>query len=298
MKHFLLALVAFASTTISTPALALEGALDFSETEIRQHASTLPRLMDSASACLQADLDRHYDFYAKWRISPFYGDQSSFAKSTPAGRREYLRRLRFDEAQIDSLLKTLEPTSCIGLTLKCLEKGFLSANQANLWTKLRDYVKLNGTTGAALQDGLQRLGWKTLYWNPDVSRNEAWDAQERADMPTNPRKIWGEHAAHWRAVQTKRKYLYNRVDDIRTLVNFGRETPAALKPIPFFVGVAHVGYHVFPGSFGQIIEAHSTRQLNDAQTVETSPFNPLAEGGGPRGQYRSGLIAVPPGYVR
>ena len=179
-----------------------------------------------------------------------------------------------------------------------MAEGFSEGGQAAEWNKIKAYVDLNGVTGAALQEGLQQLGWKILYWNPDVSRNEAWDAQERELYPTNPRNIWGNHAAHWSAVNRARKYLYNKVDDISTLVNFGRQSPAALRPVPFFVGVAHVGYHVFPGSYGQIIEAHSTRLLTDSQTVETSPFNPLAEGGGPRGQYFSGVIAVPPGYVR
>ena len=75
-------------------------------------------------------------------------------------------------------------------------------------------------------------------------------------------------------------------------------TADAVKNIPFFVGIAHLGYHVFPRSYGQIIEGHSTRQLNDPQALETSPFNPLVKGGGPRGgPYKSGLIAIPPGYL-
>src|SRR5690606_3860379 len=122
--------------------------------------------------------------------------------------------------------------------------------------------------------------------------------QEKRQHPNNPKKIWGFHAYNWLTVKKKGKYLYNKVDDISTLVNFGERTPEAIKRVPFFLGIAHMGYHVFPGSYGQIIEGHSTRQLHDPQAVETSPFNPLTDGGGPRGLYRSGLIAVPPGYIR
>ena len=61
---------------------------------------------------------------------------------------------------------------------------------------------------------------------------------------------------------------------------------------------AHLGYHVFPGTYGQIIEGHSTRIVNDPETLQTSPFNPLVLGGGPRGgPYKSGIVAVPPGYL-
>lgn len=291
--------LALAAVALFSPsAFALKGSISFSEADQRAHERALPAIMDTATACLQSDLDAHARFFAKWGVSPFYGDQSSYAKSTPDNRRAYLKRLRFDDEQISYLMKTLQPTSCIGITMKCLNQGFAAGGQAQAWAKIKAYVDFNGVTGAALQEALQQLGWKTLYWNPDVSRNAEWDAQERRLYPTNPRNIWGNHEAHWKAVNRSRKYLYNRVDDITTLVNFGEQTPRAILDVPFFVGVAHVGYHVFPGSYGQIIEGHSTRQLNDRQTIESSPFNPLADGGGPRGQYFSGLIAVPPGYVR
>jgi len=283
----------------ANPAQAsLKGSISFSESEIRLHQAGLPKIMDVASACLQKDLDDHVSFYRQWGVSPFYGDQSSFAKANKEGRRNYLAKLRFDTRQIDFLLKTLQPTSCIGLTIKCMRQGFAAAGQAQIFAKVKAFTDLNGVTGNAMQYALQQLGWKILYWNPDVSKNAQWDAQERRLFPSNPKYIWGEHEARWRTVSRLKKYLYNKVDDATTLVNFGKTTPGVMRSVPFFVGIAHGGYHVFPGSNGQIIEAHSTRRLNDSQTVETSPFNPLTDGGGPRGQYYSGLIAVPPGYIR
>ena len=96
----------------------------------------------------------------------------------------------------------------------------------------------------------------------------------------------------------RHKYFWTTVDDWSSLVNFGRSEPELIKKIPFFVGIAHLGYHVFPGTYGQIIEGHSTRIVNDPETLQTSPFNPLVLGGGPRGgPYKSGIVAVPPGYL-
>ena len=66
------------------------------------------------------------------------------------------------------------------------------------------------------------------------------------------------------------------------------------------MGFAHIGYHVFLGFHGRVIEAHSVRDLFAMDNMENTEFNPLA-GGGPKSTkseiYRSGLIAVPPGYL-
>ena len=89
------------------------------------------------------------------------------------------------------------------------------------------------------------------------------------------------------------------MDDKSLLVGFGTTVPAEFRNVPFFVGVAHTGYHVFPGFAGDIIEAHSTRRLDSIDNLERSAFNPLKAGGGPRWttteKYRSGLVGIPPG---
>lgn len=290
------------------------GSISFSAEEVARHKADLPVILKAAAECLQNDFKTHVAFYKKWGISAFYGDRSSFAND-PAGRRDYLRSYenddggfwgggsqRYTEAQITYFLRVLQPTSCVGLALKCLGKGFETAGEGAQWDRLKSFTKDNDVSGGALQHGLQLLGWRLFYWNPDVSKNAYWDAQEQDLFPGDPKHVWGAHAYNWAMVKSKRRYEFNSVDDISTLVNFGKQVPAAIKPVPFFVGVAHMGYHVFPGTFGQIIEGHSTRRLDDSHTLETSPFNPLLESGGPRGggaggRYKSGLIAIPPGYI-
>jgi hypothetical protein len=274
-----------------------EGDVAFTQSQISEHYQALPRIMEVSSACLKRDYQKHLKFYKKWGISPYFGDNSSFAKLNSAGKKEYLKKYgRYSEEQIQYFLGVLEPTSCVGLTLKCLQEGFHSAGQQQVWKKLKTFTVQNGVTGGALMVGLQNLGWKLAYWNPDTSKNEAWDANEQKVYPGNPKKIWGFHALNWKIVNSKRKYLYNQVDDVSSLVNFGKRVPKIMEKVPFFVGIAHMGYHVFPGSYGWVIEGHSTRQLHDSQTIESSAFSPLSNGGGPRGNYRSGLIAIPPGY--
>jgi hypothetical protein len=109
-------------------------------------------------------------------------------------------------------------------------------------------------------------------------------------------------------VRDKDEYTLGRelsllIDDKALLVNFGTSVPAQFRAVPFFVGTAHSGYHVFPGFSGRIIEAHSMRELRSMDNLEVSVFNPLdqANHGGPRWtrseQYRSGVIVVPPGYL-
>lgn len=156
--------------------------------------------------------------------------------------------------------------------------------------------------GTDLITMLRELGWKTQYWNPDTSKNAAWDLEDQTLNPLKPGKtwnpVWGGHAYNYSQVVNKNKYYGIPVDDKVSLVNFGRQAPSSLRAAPIFVGVAHAGYHVFPGIRGQVIEAHSMRNLNSFDNLEVSDFNPLGTGGGPRWtrteKYRSGLIAVPP----
>lgn len=57
-----------------------------------------------------------------------------------------------------------------------------------------------------------------------------------------------------------------------------------------------MGYHVFPGSYGIVVEGHSARAITDKTTLESAAFNPLDSKGAPNGRYRSGMISIPPGY--
>lgn len=283
--------------SLASPSIAQaghKGSISFSAGERAQHEANQETVLRAAASCLNQQISRHQSFFRQYGISPFYGDRSTFGKLSYAGKQNYLRQIGKNPA----LLSQMKPTSCVGITLTCLGQGFAAAGQNNLWAKIRSFTLLNGADGTAMQAGLQALGWKIFYWNPDTRRNQSWDAQERANWPDNKDRVWGYHEENWRAVSRNSRYLYNRVDDGRSLVNFGQSTPAILRSTPFFVGTAHGGYHVFPGTSGRVIESHSTRRINDPNTMESAPFNPLGGQAPTNGSYKSGLIAIPARYAR
>jgi len=304
MRFVFISLVFLSVSLFSSSAYAWVGEIDFDEDEIAEHREGISTILSTATACLKNDLDRHQSFFNKYRVSRFYGDRSKFAKMKPAEKLEHietvLAELNYRSEEIPKLAKfimsKMEHTSCVGLVLKCLGKGFKAADQDNLWTQIAEYAANNGQDGTAIQNALQKLGWRVIYWNPWTEFNAEWDAREKLKDPENKDRFWGYHEYRFTTVKTKKAYLYNSVDDSTSMVNFGRNVPAFFRRIPFFVGTAHTGYHVFPGMYGNVVEGHSTRKITDGATIESSLFNPMEEGGAPRGNYFSGLVAVPPGY--
>ena len=301
--RFVFALIV--SAFIANNAHAWEGNISFSQSERDVHAARISTVMETADKCLTDNIADHKAFFAKYRISKYYGDRSAFGKLSYQDKlyaiEDTLRNLGYRPNEIPRLAQYIrsvqETTSCVGLVLKCLGNGFKAAGQGDVWNRIAAYARLNGQDGTSLQDALRKLGWRVLFWNPWTQYSAQWDANEQAKDPTNEQRFWGYHAYRLKTVMgPSHKYLYNTVDDWRTLVDFGRNVPAELKKIPFFVGTAHTGYHVFPGMYGNVVEGHSTRAITDPNTIESSGFNPLQDGGAPRGSYYSGLIAVPPGY--
>lgn len=290
MKNTIL-LSLFMFTSFSAHA-AFKGTLAFNEEETKLHLDTILVLVNEADQCLNDNIKRHQEFYKKYGISAFYGQNSAFSKMSQKEKVDFLVSKKLDP----KLVNELSATSCVGLALKCLEKGFSVTNQDEVFKRLKAYVVANGVDGTALQDGLSKLGWKTLYWNPNPEKNKTWDLQERLADPRNKKHFRGFHEDNYVAVKNKNRYYMNNVQDATTLINFGSNEPEYLKNIPFFVGTAHMGYHVFPGAHGVVIEAHSTRAIADENTIESAPFNPLDDKGAPSGRYRSGLISVPPTF--
>lgn len=315
------AALSLALVTATSAFAGWKGTIEFTEAEKAAHLKALPQIMDTAAECLEADLTRHKQFIKRYGVSAFYGDNSAFAVKTDASgartvttkeeKRQMLRDEGVDESLVMEMIpdaeckggleecpNLMQPTSCIGLVMKCLKKGMLEAGHQDQWQKIRLFALANGVTGNSLIHALQQLGWTTAYWNPATKRNAKWDEKDKKDYPDNPKGIWGQHVATWESVRTKQLYYWNKVDDFESLVDFGLLEPRWLKKVPFFIGIAHLGYHVFPGTYGEIMEGHSARSIDDKRTIEKSKFQPLWPGGGPRGgQYNSGLMAIPPGYL-
>ncbi len=253
--------------------------------------------VDVAAQCLDDTYAEHEKFYNEYKVSKFYGNRRK-DYATRQGRIEALKRYGAPVSLVDQL----EPMSCIGLTMRCLSQGFNKIGLDKAWEKI--YAKLavgNQFLGTDLITYLHDLGWTTVYWNPNPDQNQAWDEEDRRLSPLKEGKswnpVWGGHQYHYNSVKKKNFYYGIKVDDGNSLVGFGSTPPASFREVGFFVGVAHAGYHVFPGRLGEVIEAHSMRDLNSKANLEFSAFNPLALNGGPRWtpkeRYRSGLMAIP-----
>lgn len=214
--------------------------------------------------------------------------------------------------------KELNPISCVGLALHCMSEGFEKAGMKNTWKKIYTYltrpdIPADATlSGIDLQKVMIDLGWKAYYWNPEPATNTAADCEDRILNPLDPINkpekkwdhTWGNHAYYHAIAHRTGKYYGVPLHDRRLLVNFRNKVPVEFSRAPFFLGTAHAGYHVFPGFYGTVIEAHSKRDLNDKSNLETSRFDPANQegGGGPIWtkieKYRSGVIVVPPGYIQ
>ncbi len=274
----------------------------FTLEEIQQHNQNIEQIATVSADCLDNVYDDHLAFFNLWDISKYYGDRNprySTAEKRAAALQYY--------GKPPELLAELQPISCIGLALKCLGEGFSAAGMISTWNKIYEQLKIDDKLyGTDLQKNLIALGWKSYYWNPNPAENKKWDEEDLAlnplDLNQNPNAtwnpVWGGH--EYRYKQALKGYYHELdliVHDAVSLVGFNRTQPEFFKNIPFFVGIAHAGYHVFPGRDGVIIEAHSTRTLDSIENLEFSEFNPLEKGGGPkwtkREKYRSGVIVVP-----
>ena len=289
VKKFLLTL----SLALALPAWAVagfRGSVEFSADEKAAHARHIGTITKVARQYLEDIWKEHLAFHRKNGVSKFYGDRNLGLNT----REERIAALRAAGAPV-SLVDQLQPTSCVGLTMNALNAGFRAPKDAALeraWLKIAAYTRANDLDGCALLDALQKLGWRIAYWNPSPSSNAKWDQQD------GNRKSKGWHAYRYWTVMNRGTYYFNKVDDKSLLVDFGTTVPSEFRRATFFVGVAHTGYHVFPGFVGDVIEAHSTRPLASVSNLEKSPFNPLATGGAPRWTasewYRSGLVGIPP----
>jgi hypothetical protein len=271
-------------------AQGFKGSIDFTPQEQSAHRKHIATITKTGRRYLEDIWNDHLAFHRRYGVSKYYGDRSP-ALNTREKRIAALKQAGASPALVDQL----QPSSCVGLTLKSLAAGFKAPGDpdlANAWGKIEAYTRLNNQDGSALLNALQKLGWRILYWNPSPKDNERWDAEDG----TRPSR--GGHAYRYGTVMSKNTYYFNKVDDKALLVNFGTTVPGEFKSAPYFVGVAHTGYHVFPGFQGEVIEAHSMRSLASKDNLEKAPFNPLGNGGAPRWtpseKYRSGIVGVPP----
>lgn len=269
----------------------------FNSTEIRNHRNSIQQFCNAASDFLDWVYADHEAFYNKWGVSKYYGNRKPEHRTRELRMRE-LRKFGKPQFLVDQQVAT----ACILLAMQACERGFIATGMPNTWKKIHNQLKVdNKFYGTDLQIMLQQLGWKLYYWNPDPSKNAAWDAEDQQLNPLKPPRkwmpVWGGHALRYAAVKNRGVYYDAKIDNSTSLVGFKKTPPASFASVPIFIAIAHAGYHVFPGRDGAVIEAHSMRRMIAKDNIEVAPFNPLATGGAPRWtrseKYRSGVIAVP-----
>ena len=298
---FLILFIAFSAS----PAFAYKGTISFTAEEKSAHAAKSKMIAESAANCLEAHYQDHVNFFNRYKVSKYFGSRRYLKGEVPGHRpdgapltpiRPELRKHGLDP----NLEKLMTSISCVDLARICLREGFQVAGQLDYWQKIDAFNILNDNIGPIIQVGLQALGWKQVYWNPDPTQNSVWDAADRARTPGDPSHVWGYHQERYLSVMNKGRYYQYPVDDKTTLVGFKTQVPASFKRVPFFVGFAHTGYHVFLGTQGEVIEAHSVRDLFSLENIQLNPFGPLTHGAplSTRSEvYLSGMIAVPPGSL-
>ncbi|MBF0408332.1 MAG: hypothetical protein HQM10_13360 [Candidatus Riflebacteria bacterium] len=286
--------------------------LTISDDEKALYLKHKDQISEVAKKCLEITWATHLDFFHKWKVSKYYGDRNP-KLDTREERLAIIRRVGAPDRIVDEM----QGISCIGLTRQCLREGFEATKEpalVALWKRIDADVIANGVSGMVLLSHLQKLGWRILYWNPNPENNAKWDSEDPTLVKGKPvswdsgvkdsdgnfiyHPSWGMHAYRYQTVMKKGMYYTIGIDDKDLLVGFGDKTPESFKEFPLFVGVAHAGYHVFPGARGKVIEAHSMRDLDSIDNLEVGEFNPLASKGSPRWtrieKYRSGVVGIAP----
>lgn len=245
-------------------------------------------------------IERHADSFAKTGIGSMYGPNSSYAKMPLAEKARYLAQNK----KPGTFPAMPTETSCIGFVLGNLNYGYNKSGLGKQWDKIDAIVRENSGQGTYLLNELRKDGWKIIFWSPDAKNptTRVASASKDADHHQWAYAMARDNKGYMPGVLSYGKvfegvpvdYLalnYRPTDPRITLRNIKAEE--ILRKIPFFVGVANGGYHVFMGSDGMVIESHSTRNPSDQTNIEIRPLNQF---GLLRGEsYLSGIIAVPPG---
>jgi len=293
-NHILIAGLALFS--VANYAAKFQGSIRFTSSEKAQHVQDIDVIGRYTKSCMFKMINKHRSWIKDYGISPYYGDQSSFAKNNYyiRERKNVLKKMSLNPALYDEM----EPTSCVGFVLKCVGEGFEKAGQEDLWEKIKVFTKKNGQRGTALIHGLEKIGWNISYWNADPSKNGKWDFEENFGGIFAGRAYRGQHRAMYNSVMKRNIYYTNTVHDKTSLVGFKRKIPKKVTDAPFFVGMSHIGFHVFAGGHvtyaggknarGILFEGHSSRKITDPDTIEMRKFDPI------KWKYKSGLMAFPP----
>jgi hypothetical protein len=307
----LLSLVATAHASPASRSTAtgafFKGHIEFSPAEKAAHDRGLKTLIDTALTSLQATTQKQQASLDACGAGFLFGYLSPFSKMDESTRDIWVAQ--HATCNRPPLVSQILESSCELFANRFVKEGFAAVGLQAAYARINSFLEANDRDGLALAYSLKKLGWKIVYWNPDVNATP--------DLPTSNREIVGitldDHIEDTRNALTRK--IYGGVSIDALMINFEplpkSTTPRddrafkALVKVPYYIGISHDGEHVWSGSYGSVIEAHSSFDPDSKRNLETGAFHPPF--GSPVGRivvenrkrhkyfYYSGIIAIPPG---
>jgi hypothetical protein len=220
------------------------------------------RLANAGESLVRSMTERHKSLVASRGVGSYYGSESGY--KPPAGSPPDLR-----------------VGSCIGWALDVTGAAYREVGLAAPWQRIYAVTVNNGGRGTVLCKELVSDGWSGIYWNPDAAKSADGDA-EHTFSAKQARGAGGKYYG----IPVKGMITdYRPSPGGSTIAD--TSAIARLEKVPFWVGCARGGKHVFVGVRGNVSEFHWTAQPGDPDAITQVPLQSFS--------WLSGILCTPPG---
>ena len=220
------------------------------------------RLANAGESYVRALTERHKSLIASRGVGSYYGSESGYVP--PAGSPADLR-----------------VGSCIGWALDVTGAAYREVGLAAVWQRIYTITVNNGARGTVLCRELVRDGWTGIYWNPDVATPADGDAEH-----TFSAKMARGGSGKYYEIPVKGMITNYRPSSTSTTA-LDASGIRRLEKVPYWVGCARGGKHVFVGTRGNVSEFHWEAQPTNPDAITQVPLEAFA--------WLSGILCVPPG---
>jgi hypothetical protein len=178
--------------------------------------------------------------------------------------------------------------------LKHVKAAYAAAGKKERGEQIDRIVESRRDAAEVLIVELQKDGWHSIYWNPDVNAPDEVNEGKKS-----------LHERSWQEA-SRGEYMNGKIKVDYSLVNYrpskrsktkkNTSSLRKLKRVPFWIGMANYGKHVFVGYHGHVSEAYSMEMPTSPRLIMDSEFANWS------GSYKSekllsGIIMVPPGSL-
>lgn len=216
------------------------------------------QLANAGKKAIESKTKAHRDAIRSRGYGTHYGDRSGYR--VPPGA-------------------SLTESSCVAWAMECTAAAFNEVGQGAVWRNINRITRANQLKGTVLVQQLISLArWTGVYWNPDVK---------------NPGDK-GEHSFSYSVARKHKTYYKIPIQDY--VLNYRPMPPSKtpkdetglekLAKVPFWVGCAKGGRHVFCGTGKKVSEFHWTSSATHTHAMELVSLQGYA--------WLSGIIVIPP----